>query len=352
MEFSRLRYLRKKELLRELLQETRLSVKDFVLPLFVIEGKNKKEEIRSMPGVFRFSIDNLIKEIEEAKKLGIAAVLIFGVPDEKDDMGSPAYNKNGIVQKAVKKTKQEFPDMVVMTDVCLCNYTSHGHCGILRAKSREQRVKDKGQNSKLYALRSMLVDNDKTIKILAKIALSHAVAGTDIVAPSAMMDGQVKAIREALDKNGFKDVVIMGYSVKYASSFYGPFREAAKSTPQFGNRKSYQMDYHNLKEALREVEADIKEGADIVMVKPALAYLDVIKTVKEFTMAGNIPLAAYNVSGEYSMVKAYCQMLDGRNQKSDTEKDVVLEILTAIKRAGADIIITYWAKEAAKWLKN
>lgn len=350
MEFNRLRYLRKKKLLRELLQETRLSVKDFVLPLFVIEGKNKKEEIFSMPGVFRFSIDNLMKEVGEAKKVGIVSVLIFGIPNRKDDMGSPAYNENGIVPNAVKKIRQEFPDVVIMTDVCLCSYTIHGHCGILKAAAGRRPMvgsKQKNIDHKLSAIKYQPeIDNDKTIEILAKIALSHAVAGADIVAPSAMMDGQVSAIRKVLDKNGFSDVLIMGYSAKYASSFYGPFREASDSAPQFGDRKSYQMDYHNLKEALREVEADIKEGADIVMVKPALAYLDVIKAVKESAMVDNIPIAAYNVSGEYSMIKAASEKgwLD--------EKNAVLEILTSIKRAGADIIITYWAKEAARWLKS
>ncbi|MFH1958002.1 MAG: porphobilinogen synthase [bacterium] len=324
MGFIRLSRLRRKESLRKLVQGIRISVKDFVLPVFVLEGKNRKEEISSMPGVFRFSPDNLIKEIEEVKKLGIIAVLLFGVPEEKDEKGSSAFDKNGIVQKAVKKIRQEFPDMVLITDVCLCGYTSHGHCGITKIKS-------------------CIIDNDATLKILSKIALSHAQAGADIVAPSAMMDGQVTTIRETLDKKGFKDVAIMGYSAKYSSGFYGPFREAAQSSPHFGDRKSYQMDYHNVREALREVEADIKEGADIVMVKPALTYLDVIKTVKDNY---GIPLAAYNVSGEYSMVKA-ASMQGWLN-----EKKAVLEILTSIKRAGADIIITYWAKDAAKWLRK
>ncbi|NOZ64067.1 MAG: porphobilinogen synthase [Caldiserica bacterium] len=327
MEFTRLRRLRGKKFLRELLRENTLSVSDFILPIFVVPGKGRKEEIPSMPGIYRFSIDNLNREVEEAEKLGIPAVLIFGVPESKDESGSPAYHREGIVQKAVQEIKKEFPHMGVITDVCLCSYTRHGHCGIIRYGRKETT--------------SFEIDNDKTLKVLGKIALSQAEVGADMVAPSAMVDGQVKAIREVLDENGYRDTGIMSYSAKYASSFYGPFREAADSSPRFGDRRSYQMDYHNREEALREVEADIEEGADIVMVKPALSYLDVIREAKE---AFNFPLAAYSVSGEYSMVKAAAQ------KGWIEERKAVLEILTSIKRAGADIIITYWAKGAAKWI--
>jgi porphobilinogen synthase len=329
----RLRRLRKNENLRKLFSETKLSISDFVMPYFVIEGKNVKQEINSMPGIFRYSIDQLLKEVEEIYKLGVLSVLLFGVPNRKDEIGSYAYSKDGIVQKAIKAIKKEIPDIVVITDVCLCSYTTHGHCGLLSFS----RKKESNQRKTYY------IDNDATLEVLAKIALSHAEAGADIVAPSAMMDGQVQAIRKILDKNGFKDVAIMSYSAKYASSFYGPFREAADSSPKFGDRKSYQMNYCNIKEALREIETDINEGADIVMVKPALSYLDVIRAIKE---KFNVPLAAYNVSGEYSMVKAAAQKnwLD--------EKSVALEILTSIKRAGADIIITYWAKDVARWIRK
>jgi porphobilinogen synthase len=329
----RLRKLRKNENLRKLFSETKLSISDFVMPYFVIEGKNVKQEINSMPGVFRYSVDQLVKELEEIYKLGVLSVLLFGIPNRKDKIGSYAYSKDGIVQKAIKAIKKEIPDIVVIADVCLCSYTTHGHCGILSFL----REKESNQRKTYY------VDNDDTLEVLAKIALSHAEAGADIVAPSAMMDGQVQAIRKILDENGFKDVAIMSYSAKYASSFYSPFREAADSSPKFGDRKSYQMNYCNIKEALREIETDINEGVDIVMVKPALSYLDVIRVIKENF---NIPLAAYNVSGEYSMVKAAAQKnwLD--------EKSVVLEILTSIKRAGADIIITYWAKDVAEWIKE
>lgn len=326
----RLRRLRRNENLRKLFAETDLSVSDLIMPYFVVEGGNIRQPIKSMPGVFRFSADNLVKEVTEIHNLGIPAVLLFGVPAKKDETGSRAYDKSGIVQKAIRAIKREIPDMIVVTDVCLCSWTSHGHCGVLPFQTRMRNGNKK----------SISVDNDGTLKILARIALSHAESGADIIAPSAMMDGQVSEIRNALDKNGFKDVAIMSYSAKYASCFYGPFREASCSTPQSGDRKGYQMDCRNLKEAIREVEQDIKEGADIVMVKPALSYLDVIHAVKE---KFNIPLAAYNVSGEYSMVKAAAEKgwLDERN--------TALEILTSIKRAGADVIITYWAREVAKW---
>jgi len=295
------------------------------MPYVVVEGRNKKKPIRSMPGIARLSVDNLVKDVKAAKALGIKAILIFGVSKAKDLRASEAHNEDGIIQNAVRAIKKQIKDIVVITDVCLCGYTSRGHCGI---------VKD-GR-----------IDNDETIKVLAKIALSHAAAGADLVAPSAMMDGQVLAIREALDEKGFDETGILGYSAKYASSFYGPFREALGSRPKFGDRKSYQMDYRNSEEALNEIAADIDEGADIVMVKPALCYLDIVQRAKD---RFDIPIVAYNVSGEYSMVKAYCEKPETRVQKP--EKDLVLEILTSIKRAGADLIITYHAKEAAKWLK-
>ena len=342
--FFRLRRLRKNENLRKLFSETKLCVSDFVMPYFVVEGKDVKQPINSMPGISRFSVDNLLKEVNEIYKNGIVAILLFGVPQKKDEVGSEAYSENGIVQKAIRAIKNKLPEIIVITDVCLCSYTSHGHCGIVK-ESPQSTVHSLQKKNKTYGLRTMdhgQINNDATLEIISKIALSHAQAGADIVAPSAMMDGQVKSIRDILDENGFKDVAIMSYSAKYASNFYGPFREAADSSPKFGDRKSYQMNYCNIKEALREVEQDIKEGADIVMVKPALAYLDVIRAVKENF---NIPVAAYNVSGEYSMVKAVAEKgwLD--------EKNLVLEILTSIKRAGADIIITYWAKQVVKWIE-
>lgn len=320
----RLKRLRKTESMRELFSEINISVSDFVMPYFVVSGENVKQPIESMPGIFRFSIDNLVKEIKEIYNLGIKAILLFGIPERKDNSGKNAYDRNGIVQNAIKIIKKEIPEIVVITDVCLCSYTEHGHCGILDSVNG-------------------YIDNDLTLEVLSKIALSHAQSGADIVAPSAMTDFQVKAIRKILDENDFEDIAIMSYSAKYASNFYVPFREAADCLPKFGDRKSYQIDYSNSREALREVEQDIKEGADIVMVKPALAYLDIIRAVKENF---NIPLAAYNVSGEYSMIKAAAEKgwID--------EKKSVFEILTSIKRAGADIIITYWAKEISKWLKD
>ena len=316
----RLRRLRKDEALRSLVKETTVDTGDFVYPLFIVEGKGVKKEIAAMPGTYHFSADKLGKEIADLVRLKIPAVLLFGVVDAKDDIGSGAYHPRGVIQQAIRAIKKAAPGMLVITDVCLCEYTSHGHCGII----------ENGD-----------VDNDKTLPLLAKMALSHAEAGADMVAPSDMMDGRVKAIRQALDGNGFNSIPILAYAAKYASAFYGPFREAAGSAPQFGNRKSYQMDPPNVREALREIEQDIREGADIVMVKPALAYLDVIRRVRE---TFNHPLAAYNVSGEYAMVKAAAARgwID--------EKRIVLEILTSIKRAGADIIITYHAKEAATWL--
>lgn len=322
MAFIRLRRFRISPAIRDLVSETKLSVSNFILPYFVIEGRNKKEAINLFPGVYRLSIDNLIKDINEAKSLGIKAILIFGASKKKDARGSSAYSNGGIVQKALREIKKKIKDITVITDVCLCSYTSCGHCGIVKGKQ---------------------VDNDSTLRILAKVALSHARAGADFVAPSAMMDGQVKIIREALDKNGFNKVGILGYSAKYASNFYGPFREALGSSPKFTDRKAYQMDYRNSDEAMLEIGQDIKEGADIVMVKPALAYLDIIQRAKE---TFNLPIAAFNVSGEYSLIK------EGAKKGIVDERGIILEILTAIKRAGADLIITYHAKEAAKWLKQ
>jgi porphobilinogen synthase len=315
-----LRRLRRTEALRALVRENRVSVGDLVYPLFVVEGKGIREEIASMPGIFRHSPDRLTPEIEEVAKLKIPAVLLFGIPQNKDETGSAAYPPEGVVPQAIGVIKKAAPGLVVITDVCLCEYTSHGHCGIVT----------KGR-----------VDNDQTLPLLAKTALSHVEAGADIVAPSDMMDGRVKAIRDTLDEKGFHHIPIMSYAAKYASAFYGPFREAVQSAPQFGDRRDYQMDPPNLREALREIEQDIAEGADIVMVKPALAYLDVIRKVRD---TFNCPLAAFNVSGEYAMVKAAAQRgwLD--------ERQAVVEIVTAIKRAGADIILTYYAKELARWL--
>jgi porphobilinogen synthase len=321
MSIIRLRRLRKSSVVRDLISETQLSPKDFILPYFVVEGKSVREVIESMPGIYHLSVDNLLKDITEATKLGIKAILLFGIPLSKDERGSLSYKSNGVVQSTIKAIKKEFPDLVVITDVCLCGYTSHGHCGIIK-------------NEK--------IDNDTTLKVLSKISLSHADAGADFVAPSAMMDGQVKAIRQALDKKDFKDVGILAYSAKYASNFYGPFREALDSIPQFADRKSYQMDYRNANEALREIGQDVEEGADIVMVKPALVYLDIISRAKQ---KFNVPLAAYNVSGEYALVKSAVKT------GIANEKDIILEILTSIKRAGADLIITYHAKEVARWLK-
>ncbi len=319
---TRLRRLRRNENLRRMVRETFLTVEDLIYPMFVVPGSKIKEEVSSMPGVYRFSVDELVKEVMEVSSLSIPAIILFGIPESKDEAASGAYSEEGIIQKAVKAIKKEVPEIIVITDVCLCEYTSHGHCGV---------IKD-GE-----------VDNDITLELLAQTALSHAEAGADIVAPSDMMDGRVAAIRSALDESGFKNTPILSYAAKYASTFYGPFREAAESAPQFGDRRSYQMDPPNALEALREVALDIEEGADIVMVKPALSYLDIIRMVKdEF----GYPTAAYNVSGEYSMVKAAAQKgwLD--------ERKLVMEILTSIKRAGADLILTYHAKDVARWLKE
>ncbi|MCL6472780.1 MAG: porphobilinogen synthase [Firmicutes bacterium] len=316
------RRLRKNENFRRMIRETKLSVDDLMYPLFVAPGEGFKKEISSMPGNYQMSVDLIIEEAKEVKDLGIPAVLLFGIPSVKDEVGSEAYDEHGVVQNAIRALKKEVPELLVVTDVCLCEYTSHGHCGVIRDGE---------------------ILNDITLELLAKEALSHAEAGADMVAPSDMMDGRVAAIRSNLDENGYQDVPIMAYSAKHASALYGPFREAAESTPQFGDRRSYQMDAANGLEALREVALDIEEGADIVMVKPALSCLDLIYAIKkEF----GYPTAAYNVSGEFSMVKAAAE------KDWIDEKRVVLEILTGIKRAGADIIITYHAKDAAKWLNE
>ncbi len=315
---SRLRRLRKTSALRDIFRETHLSKNDFIYPLFIVEGGGVKKEIGSMPGQFQMSVDNVLRECEELENLSIRSILLFGIPDAKDAVGSNAYHENGIIQKSLREIKRNFPEMLVITDVCLCEYTSHGHCGVVE---------------------NGFVQNDKTLELLAIEALSHAENGADIIAPSDMMDGRVAAIRRKLDENGFTETPIMAYSAKFSSAFYGPFREAAESAPQFGDRKSYQMDFGNSDEAMREIALDIQEGADVVMVKPALSYLDLIRRAKDNF---NVPIAAYNVSGEYSMIKAAAEKgwLDGEK--------VMLEVLTSIKRAGADVIITYFAKEAAK----
>jgi porphobilinogen synthase len=316
------RRLRKNENLRRLIRETKLSVDDLVYPLFAVEGKGLKKPIHSMPGNFQMSVDHLLKEVKAAKDLGIPAVLLFGIPDEKDENATGAFRKDGIIQRATKEIKDKVPDILVITDLCFCEYTSHGHCGCLKDGD---------------------VDNDATLEMLAETAVSQARAGADIVAPSAMMDGQIEAIRDGLDEAGLESTPIMAYSAKYASCFYGPFREAAESAPQSGDRKGYQMDPANSDEAMREIGLDIEEGADIIMVKPALPYLDIIRRARE---EFDHPIAAYNVSGEFAMIKAAAQMgwLDGER--------AMLESLTAIKRAGADIILTYFAPDVAKLLQK
>jgi porphobilinogen synthase len=317
------RRLRKNEMFRRMVRETKLSVDDLIYPLFAAAGKGIRREVPSMPGVYQLSVENLVKEVKEVKSLGIPAILLFGIPAKKDAVGSDACSDKGIVQTAVRAVKDAVPGVMVITDVCFCEYTDHGHCGILT--------------------RNGDVDNDATLDILAQSAVTHARAGADMVAPSDMMDGRVAAIREALDKEGFQGTPIMSYAAKYASGFYGPFRDAAESTPKSGDRKSYQMDPPNAREALREVALDVQEGADIVMVKPALAYLDILWRVRE---AFDLPVAAYNVSGEYSIVKAAAKLgwVDGDR--------VMMEILTGIKRAGADLILTYSAKDAARILSE
>ncbi|HCV27003.1 MAG TPA: porphobilinogen synthase [Dehalococcoidia bacterium] len=319
--FARYRRLRSSANLRRLIGETRVSVDDFIYPLFITAGQNVKAEIPPMPDCYQLSVDRLSEELDEIEALGIPGVLLFGLPAEKDPVGSDAYADNGIIQQAVREAKRTHPDLLVITDVCLCEYTDLGHCGVV--------------------LENGTVDNDATIDLLAKEAVSHARAGADLVAPSSMMDGQIAALRTGLDGAGFLNMPIMAYAAKYSSALFGPFRVAADSAPEFGDRRSYQMDPGNSREAMLEVQSDIDQGADIVMVKPALAYLDVIREARRIT---DLPVAAYNVSGEYAMVKAAAanEWLDGQR--------VAMEVLGSIKRAGADIIITYHAKEAARWL--
>lgn len=319
---KRLRRLRYNPIVRDMVRETRLNKDDLIYPLFVVPGQNIKNPVKSMPGVFQLSIDKLVEECKELVQLGIPAIILFGIPEHKDEKGSEAYNPNGIIQQAVRAIKANVENLLVITDVCLCEYTSHGHCGVLNGDE---------------------VLNDETVSLLAKEAISHAEAGADIIAPSDMMDGRVAAIRKALDYKGFTKTPILSYAAKYASGYYGPFRDAAESTPAFGDRRSHQMDIANGNEALREVESDIEEGADIVMVKPAGAYLDIIYRVKE---KFGLPTAAYQVSGEYSMIKAA-----GINGWIDEER-VMIESLTAIKRAGADMILTYFAKDVAVYLNR
>ncbi|WP_153123025.1 porphobilinogen synthase [Peribacillus tepidiphilus] len=324
LQFRRHRRLRTSENIRTLVRETFLRTEDLIYPIFIAAGENVKNEVASMPGVYQLSLDNLLAEVDEAVQLGIRSVILFGVPyeHEKDETGTGAYSHNGLVQQGTRLVKEKYPDLLVVADTCLCEYTSHGHCGIV-------------ENGKVL--------NDPTLDLLAKTAVSQVEAGADIIAPSNMMDGFVAAIRAGLDEAGYHDVPIMSYAVKYASAYYGPFRDAANSAPQFGDRKTYQMDPANRLEALREAESDVLEGADFLMVKPALAYMDIIRDVKNHF---NLPVVAYNVSGEYSMIKAAAQ-----NGWID-EKRIVMETLTGLKRAGADLIITYFAKDIARWLKE
>ncbi len=319
---TRLRRLREGEPLRRLLRETRLTASDFIYPIFVTHGRDLREPVGPMPGAYHLSLDHLLAEVTEVAGLGIPGVLLFGLPAQKDPLGSEAYDDHGIIQEAIRVIKQAIPDLLVITDVCLCQYTSHGHCGVL----------EDGR-----------VQNDATVELYARTALSHAEAGADVVAPSGMMDGQVRGVRTALDGGGFQRVPIMAYAAKHASAFYGPFRVAAASAPQQGDRRSYQLDPANGRVALREIELDIREGADIVMVKPALAYLDVIARARE---RFDHPIAAYNVSGEYSLIKAAAA------NGWVNEREAALEVLTGIRRAGADVIITYHAKDAARWLSD
>jgi porphobilinogen synthase len=318
----RMRRTRQNETMRSLVRETHLAVEQLIYPLFIAEGLHEPNEVASMPGIMQWPLEHVGREAERISRLGIPAVLLFGLPNEKDEVGSQAYASQGIIQQSIRRLKAETPDLLVITDVCLCEYTSHGHCGVIHNGN---------------------VQNDESLQLLAQMALSHVEVGADLVAPSDMMDGRVGAIRHILDEHGFKQTPIMAYSAKYASGFYGPFREAAGSAPQFGDRRSYQMDPANVREALREVDLDIAEGADIVMVKPAMAYMDVIRRVREHC---DLPLAAYNVSGEFAMIKAAA-----RNGWID-ERRITLEVLTGIRRAGADMIITYFAPDVAEWLNE
>ncbi|PIC63831.1 porphobilinogen synthase [Sporosarcina sp. P13] len=322
VEFKRHRRLRANANLRSMVRETEVKAADFIYPIFVTEGENVRNPIASMPGIDQFSIDQFLLETDEVVALGIPSIILFGVPNEKDALGTGAYSDEGIIQRATRAVKERHPDLLVVADTCLCEYTDHGHCGVVHGED---------------------VDNDESLVLLAKTAVSQAQAGADIIAPSNMMDGFVAAIRQALDENGFKHIPVMSYAVKYASAYYGPFREAAGSTPQFGDRKTYQMDPANRMEAMREAESDIVEGADFLIVKPALSYLDIIRDVKNHVL---LPVVAYNVSGEYAVLKAAA--LNGWVD----EKKIVLETLTSMKRAGADIIMTYHAKDAARWLEE
>lgn len=331
---SRPRRLRQTPALRAMVRETELNPADFLYPLFVRPGNEVKNEIRSMPGIYQWSVDRLADEVREISSLGIPAVVLFGIPDEKDPVGKENFDPDGVVQRAIREIKDAVPDLVVVTDVCMCEYTDHGHCGLLNL----------GEDLPEPHLPQGYVLNDPTLDVLGQVALSHARSGADIVAPSGMMDGMVQAIRSALDSEHFENVIILSYAVKYASSFYGPFRDAAESPPKFGDRKSHQMDPANVREALHEAALDVSEGADMLMVKPALPYLDVIRRVRD--AFPQLPLAAYNVSGEYAMLKAAAA-----NGWMD-ERGVVLETLTGIKRAGADLILTYHAKDAARWLND
>ncbi|ADE71685.1 MULTISPECIES: porphobilinogen synthase [Priestia] len=322
LQFTRHRRLRNSVNMRALVRETHLHPEDFIYPIFIVEGEQKRNAVKSMPGVDQISLDYLNDEIQELVDLGIKSAMVFGVPAEKDAVGSQAYHDHGIVQKGIRQIKENFPDFVVIADTCLCQYTDHGHCGVI-------------EDGKIL--------NDPSLDLLARTAVSQAKAGADIIAPSNMMDGFVAAIRHGLDEGGFEDVPVMSYAVKYASAFYGPFRDAAHSSPQFGDRKTYQMDPANRLEALREAESDVEEGADFLIVKPALSYLDIMRDVKN---TFNLPVVAYNVSGEYSMIKAAAQ------NGWVNEKEIVLEKLISMKRAGADLIVTYHAKDAARWLSD
>jgi porphobilinogen synthase len=322
LQFTRHRRLRNSVNMRALVRETHLHPEDFIYPIFIVEGEQKRNAVKSMPGVDQISLDYLNDEIQELVDLGIKSAMVFGVPAEKDAVGSQAYHDHGIVQKGIRQIKENFPDFVVIADTCLCQYTDHGHCGVI-------------EDGKIL--------NDPSLDLLARTAVSQAKAGADIIAPSNMMDGFVAAIRHGLDEAGFEDVPVMSYAVKYASAFYGPFRDAAHSSPQFGDRKTYQMDSANRLEALREAESDVEEGADFLIVKPALSYLDIMRDVKN---TFNLPVVAYNVSGEYSMIKAAAQ------NGWVNEKEIVLEKLISMKRAGADLIVTYHAKDAARWLSD
>ncbi len=319
----RMRRLRRTQNIRNMVQEVQLNMNDYIYPIFVIEGQNIKNEIPSMPGIYQFSLDHLLEEVQRAVDVGVIAIMLFGIPAKKDECGSEAYNDDGIIQQAVRLVRAHYPELVISTDVCMCEYTSHGHCGLIKGET---------------------VDNDSTLELLAKIAVSHAKAGADILAPSDMMDGRIGVIRDALDEAGYKDVIIMAHAVKYASSFYGPFRDAAESAPHFGDRKSYQMDpASGTRQALAEIALDVEEGADMVIVKPGLPYLDLVSAAYENTL---VPVVAYNVSGEYAMVKAAAQ-----NGWID-EKAIVMEMMLAFKRAGAKMVITYHAIDIGNWLKE